>query len=185
MINLILSLFNNNQEREDAHMVMAEQVPDMEKDITTVIADDLEIHGTIKFKTSVMIKGLFEGEIFSDGLLVIGPTAKVKATITTKNMISHGETEGTVTASEQVILKSTATHTGDIATPSIMIEGGSVFNGRCAMERKSKEKSGRGKTSFFTHDLGYAEEKETSSVMVNEEKSADAEGNKKDDSGLF
>jgi len=63
---------------------MAEQVQDIEKDITTVIADDLEIQGTIKFKTSVMIKGIFEGEIFSDGLLVIGPTARVKATITTK-----------------------------------------------------------------------------------------------------
>jgi len=70
MFSLLLSLFHTNRHKEDKKM--AEQVQDIEKDITTVIADDLEIQGTIKFKTSVMIKGIFEGEIFSDGLLVIG-----------------------------------------------------------------------------------------------------------------
>jgi len=115
---------------------MANQLEDIEKNITTVIADDLEIHGTIKYKTSVMIKGVFEGEIFSEGLLVIGPTAKVKATITTKNMISHGEVTGNVTASEQVVLRSTSTHIGDITTPNIVIESGAIFNGSCIMKVK-------------------------------------------------
>lgn len=117
-------------------MEVEDQGAEIEKDITTVIADDLEIQGTIRFKTSVMIKGHFEGEILSDGLLVIGPTAKVTATISTKNMISHGETEGNVTAGEQVVLKSSASHNGDITTPSIIIESGSVFNGACVMKTK-------------------------------------------------
>ena len=75
-----------------------------EKDITTVVADDLEIKGTIKFKSSVMLKGIFEGEIQSEGLLVVGPTAKVTATITTKNLISHGEITGNVIAHEQELM---------------------------------------------------------------------------------
>jgi len=107
-----------------------------EKDITTVVADDLEIKGTIKFKSSVMLKGVFEGEIQSEGLLVVGPTAKVKATITTKTLISHGEITGNVVANEQVTLKSTSLHNGDISTPNIIIENGSVFNGSCAMRAK-------------------------------------------------
>jgi len=123
-----------NKTKEEVHM--ANQLEDIEKNITTVIADDLEIHGTIKYKTSVMIKGVFEGEIFSEGLLVIGPTAKVKATITTKNMISHGEVTGNVTASEQVVLRSTSTHIGDITTPNIVIESGAIFNGSCIMKVK-------------------------------------------------
>jgi len=164
---------------------MAEQVQDIEKDITTVIADDLEIQGTIKFKTSVMIKGIFEGEIFSDGLLVIGPTARVKATITTKNMVSHGETEGNVTASEQVILKSTATHTGDITTPSIMIEGGSVFNGRCVMDRKGSEKGVREKAELLVHDFGAKEERAATTVHTDEGKSFYADADKKEAPSLF
>jgi cytoskeletal protein CcmA (bactofilin family) len=107
-----------------------------EKDITTVVADDLEIKGTIKFKSSVMLKGVFEGEIQSEGLLVVGPTAKVTATITTKTLISHGEITGNVVANEQVTLKSTSVHNGDISTPNIIIENGSVFNGSCAMRAK-------------------------------------------------
>ena len=107
-----------------------------EKDITTIVADDLEIKGTIKFKSSVMLKGVFEGEIQSEGLLVVGPTAKVTATITTKTLISHGEITGNVIAHEQVTLKSTSIHNGDISTPNIIIENGSVFNGSCAMRAK-------------------------------------------------
>jgi cytoskeletal protein CcmA (bactofilin family) len=107
-----------------------------EKDITTIVADDLEIKGTIKFKSSVMLKGVFEGEIQSEGLLVVGPTAKVTATITTKTLVSHGEITGNVIANEQVTLKSTSLHNGDISTPNIIIENGSVFNGSCAMRAK-------------------------------------------------
>ena len=107
----------------------------VEGKIVTVIADDLEIRGTIRFKTSVMLKGVFDGEIFSEGLLVIGSTAKVTATISTKTLVSHGEITGDVLAGEQVVLRETSTHTGDIKTPYIMIESGAVFNGTCTMDR--------------------------------------------------
>ncbi|MCX5807315.1 MAG: polymer-forming cytoskeletal protein [Proteobacteria bacterium] len=107
-----------------------------EGSITTILADDLEIKGTIKFKSSLMIKGVLEGEIISDGLLIAGATAKVTATITTKNLISHGEIQGDVTAGEQVILKSTAVHNGNITTPNIVIESGTVFNGSCIMKKE-------------------------------------------------
>lgn len=108
-----------------------------EENVTTVLADDLEIKGTMKFKSSLMIKGVFEGEIISEGLLIVGPTAKVTATITTKNLISHGDIKGDVTASEQVILKETAVHTGNITTPNIVLESGSLFNGSCIMQREA------------------------------------------------
>ena len=107
-----------------------------EKNITTIVADDLEIKGTIRFKTSVMLKGVFEGEIYSEGLLVVGPTAKVTASITTQTLVSHGEITGNVIANDQVTLKSTSVHNGDISTPNVIIENGSVFNGSCAMRAK-------------------------------------------------
>jgi len=103
--------------------------------VTTVIADDLEIRGTMRFKSSLMIKGIFQGEVISEGLLIVGPTAKVAASIITKDLVSHGEIQGDVTASEQVVLKNTSVHTGNITTPHIIIENGSLFNGSCIMER--------------------------------------------------
>ncbi|MCX5813586.1 MAG: polymer-forming cytoskeletal protein [Proteobacteria bacterium] len=109
---------------------------DGEEKVTTVIADDLEIQGTMKFKNSLMIKGILEGEIISEGLLIVGPTAKVAAKITTKDLISHGEIQGDVTASDRVMLKSTSSHNGNITTPYIVIESGSIFNGSCIMKRE-------------------------------------------------
>ena len=91
-----------------------------EERVTTVIAEDVHIKGSLSFETSLMIKGSLEGEIMSEGLLLVGPTAKINATIVTKRLISHGEIQGEVTAREQVVLKGTAVQTGEIITPSIV-----------------------------------------------------------------
>jgi cytoskeletal protein CcmA (bactofilin family) len=106
-----------------------------ETDMTTILADDLHINGTMTFKTSVMIKGTFEGQIMSEGLLVVNHKAAVNATITTKSLISHGDIQGDVTASDQVVLKETAVHTGNITTPSITMENGAIMNGAFIMKR--------------------------------------------------
>ena len=117
---------------------MTPNTPDAggEGNVTTVLADDLEIKGTMKFQSSLMIKGVLEGEIISEGMLIVGPTAKVTAAITTKNLVSYGDVNGDVTASEQVVLKDTAVHTGNITTRNIVLENGSVFNGSCMMKVK-------------------------------------------------
>ena len=121
---------------------MALNIPEIrelaEGQITTVVAEDLEIKGSIKFKTSVMLKGIFDGEIFSEGLLVVGPTAKVTAAIHTKTLISHGVITGNVVSEEQIVLKNTATHNGDLKAPFVMIENGAVFNGACIMDRTTQ-----------------------------------------------
>jgi cytoskeletal protein CcmA (bactofilin family) len=112
-----------------------------EKNVTTTLAADIEIQGTIKFKSSLMITGVFNGKILSEGLLIVGPTAKVTAAITTKNLISHGEIKGDVDAGDQIVLKNTAVHNGNITTRNIVIEKGSTFNGACTMKMKDSPAS--------------------------------------------
>jgi len=108
---------------------------DSETRVTTVIADDLEIKGSISFKSSLMIKGKFEGEIHSEGLLIVGPTALVQAEIITNKLITYGKIVGNVTAEENVVLKTNSALKGDITTPNIIIETGSGFNGSCIMKK--------------------------------------------------
>jgi cytoskeletal protein CcmA (bactofilin family) len=115
--------------------IVADVSENGEADMITILADDVHINGTMTFKTSVMVKGTFKGEIISEGLLVVDHKAKVHATITTKSLISHGEIQGDVTAGDQVVLKGTAVHTGNITTPSIMMENGAVMNGSFIMKR--------------------------------------------------
>jgi len=112
-----------------------------EEKVITVIAEDMHIKGSLSFETSLMIKGSLEGEIISEGLLVVGPTAKINATIVTKRLISRGEITGDVTASEQVVLKETSTQTGSITTPYLIVERGAIFNGSCVMKREAVAES--------------------------------------------
>ncbi len=112
-----------------------------EEKVTTVIAEVLHIIGSLRFESSLLIMGSLEGEITSEGLLVVGPTAKIQATIGTKKLITYGEIKGDVTASEQVVLKKTAVQIGNITTQNIIIESGSVFNGSITM--KGREGSSR------------------------------------------
>ncbi len=102
--------------------------------VITVMAEDLSIEGTITFKTSLRVEGNVKGEIVSEGLLVIAPTAKIVASIKTKRLISEGLTEGDVTASEQVVLKKNSVHVGSITTPNIVVESGSTLNGPITMQ---------------------------------------------------
>ncbi len=112
-----------------------------ETNVVTTLADDLHIAGTITSKSSLMIKCSLDGEIVSEGLLIVGPTAKVNAKVTTKKLVSHGEITGDVTASEQVMLKETATQTGNITTQNIIVESGSLFNGSITMKGKESPSS--------------------------------------------
>ncbi|OPY03057.1 MAG: Polymer-forming cytoskeletal [Syntrophorhabdus sp. PtaB.Bin047] len=108
----------------------------------TVFAGDLEVQGTVKFKSSLMIEGVFSGEIISEGVLTVGPSAKVTATIRTKTLVSRGEINGDVYADEQVVLEETAVHNGNITSPGIVIERGSTFNGSCSMKRANAGNTG-------------------------------------------
>ena len=117
-----------------------------EEKVITVIAEDVHIKGSLRFETSLMIKGSLEGEIISEGLLVVGPTAKINATIVTKRLISRGEITGDVTAHEQVVLKGASTHSGNITTPYLIAERGSILNGSSVMKREAVAESPQNET---------------------------------------
>ena len=108
-----------------------------EERVTTVIAEDVHIKGSLESRAPLMIKGPLEGEIISEGLLVVGPAAKIKATIVTERLISRGEITGDVAASGQVVLKEASIQTGSITTPYLVVERGAILNGSCVMKRKA------------------------------------------------
>jgi cytoskeletal protein CcmA (bactofilin family) len=102
-------------------------------DITTVLADDIQFNGTIKFKSSLMIKGDFTGEVISEGLLLVGTNAKIKANVKTNTLVSHGNIDGNIEATKSTVLCKSSVLNGDISTPRIFIEDGAIFNGKSTM----------------------------------------------------
>ena len=110
-----------------------EHVGIRESDITTVLAEDVEFKGNLSFKTSLMIKGKFEGDIKSEGLLFIDKNAVVKAKLQINTLISYGKITGDITAKRHVVLCEGSILQGDIKTPDITVESGSLFNGLSTM----------------------------------------------------
>jgi cytoskeletal protein CcmA (bactofilin family) len=104
-----------------------------EKDVDTVLAEDIDFSGTMKFKKSLMIKGKFDGRIDAEGHLILGPNAEVKAAIKAGVVTNYGKIIGNVEALQKIELFKGAELNGDVKTPDLIIESGCIFNGNCAM----------------------------------------------------
>ncbi len=119
---------------------MAKELPDREleeeKHIKTILEHDIEFSGSLKFSTSLKIKGIFNGEIDAKGHLYIGKDAVVKASIKAKQVTVYGQVEGNMKVSEKVELLANAELTGDVRTPDLIIQSGTKFNGKCFMIQK-------------------------------------------------
>ena len=92
------------------------------------------VEGKVSFQGQVRIDGTFTGEISTTDLLIIGEQAKVAAEITCGSALVSGEVTGNIRATASVELHKPARVKGDIATPSLSIDKGVVFNGISKMD---------------------------------------------------
>ncbi len=110
-----------------------ENVEDENK-IDTVIAEDIDFRGTLKFKNSLKIKGKFEGKIFSEGQLIIGRESETSADINASVVSVSGSVNGKIKASKRIEFYKKSRINADLISPEILMEGGSIFNGTCIMD---------------------------------------------------
>lgn len=96
-----------------------------------VLANDVDIKGTIKFENELIFDGKIEGEIVSDsGSLTLGKNADVNGEVNTKSVVVHGTVTGNITVSERCELKASSQLTGDLRAARIIIEEGATFVGK-------------------------------------------------------
>ncbi len=119
-------------------MTEINEIVEDENKIDTVIADDIEFRGKIIFKNSLKIKGFFEGQIETDGHLIIGQEASVSSDIKAGIVSVNGEVSGSIKANKSVELFDNSKVNCDLVTPDIYIEKGCLFNGTCIMKAKNE-----------------------------------------------
>jgi cytoskeletal protein CcmA (bactofilin family) len=92
------------------------------------------ITGEASFKSMLRVDGRFSGRIASTGgALIVGSGGQVDANIEVAVATIHGIVNGDIIASDRIELGRAAKLTGNIQTPSLMIEQGAVFEGSCKM----------------------------------------------------
>jgi cytoskeletal protein CcmA (bactofilin family) len=112
----------------DVHLI-----PVDEDILDTILADDVEFHGTLQFKLPLMIKGKMSGAVDSTSDLYIDEHAEVEANIVARNVAVRGYLKGNIRATGKVELFNSATVHGDVTAREIAIEPGCNFNGICLM----------------------------------------------------
>lgn len=101
---------------------------------TTILGEDIDFKGTLKFKNGLKIMGKFRGIIETDGSLLIGETAGVTADIKTGSVEVAGILRGNINADKGVSILGKGNVRGDIRTPDLQISPGARFTGSCQME---------------------------------------------------
>ena len=95
-----------------------------------VLSSDVEIKGKVKFTNDLVVDGLIEGEIHSDGSLTVGENARIKAEVHTRSVVVYGKVHGNITVTDRVELKANAELIGDIKAATISVEAGAIFVGK-------------------------------------------------------
>ncbi|HME90425.1 MAG TPA: polymer-forming cytoskeletal protein [Myxococcaceae bacterium] len=94
--------------------------------------------GKLTFEGTVRIDATFIGSITTNDVLVVGEAARIDANITCGTIIVHGEVNGNISAKTAVEVRQGAKLRGDVDTASMVIEKGSIFQGACKMDSRTK-----------------------------------------------
>ena len=110
---------------------MAEKQPGTAE--LSLISSGTVIEGKIKSDGSVRIDGKLIGDVAVKANAAVGLSGVVEGTLSAKNVTLAGKVQGTVTATEKLILESKAVMQGDIRAARLVVDEGAMFDGECAM----------------------------------------------------
>lgn len=119
--------------------------------VSTVLGKDTFFKGSIKTKSPIRIDGEMEGDIETQGDVVIGESGKVKLELKARHVTIAGRFDGTLEAEGRLEIKSSGIIAGSVKTNGLIVDDGAVFSGNMEMsgqdraaKRPKKEEARRG-----------------------------------------
>ncbi len=108
-----------------------ESLPDK---IVTLIGPDTYLSGTIKAKGLVRIDGVMEGELETEGDVIVGADGRATLDIRARNIAVAGYFKGNLDITGKLEIKETGTVAGNIKVKGLVIDEGAHFTGNCEMK---------------------------------------------------
>lgn len=102
--------------------------------INAFLGKDTEFEGKLSFNGAVRIDGRLKGEIFTEGILIVGESAVIASDIHVSHIIVSGEIRGNIVASDRIEIHAPGKVFGNIQAPIVIIDEGVVFEGNCRMQ---------------------------------------------------
>lgn len=94
-----------------------------------ILSSDVEIRGKLRFSNDLIIDGRIEGEVNSEGDLIVGENAQIVGDIKTRSVVVFGKVNGNITVTDRCELKQNAELQGDVVAGKLAIEEGASFMG--------------------------------------------------------
>jgi cytoskeletal protein CcmA (bactofilin family) len=113
--------------------------PESTDAIVAFVGKGVEFKGTISYSGTVRIDGFLDGEIHTDGTLLVGEEAVITAKVSAGTIVCMGKITGDVTAKEKIKLLAPAVLNGGVKTPMLSIEDGVLFNGTLEMTQAVRD----------------------------------------------
>jgi cytoskeletal protein CcmA (bactofilin family) len=90
-----------------------------------------KLEGRLESPATLRIESHVKGTIVSEATLILGENSRGDGELVGKSVVIAGHFDGIIRGHTKVELQSKAIVTGDIETPSLLIEPGAIFDGRC------------------------------------------------------
>lgn len=103
--------------------------------IDTILGEACEIKGNITSKSSIKLDGRIEGNVSTQGVVIIAQKGAVVGDVSSKELVVYGSVEGTIHA-DSLHLQPTARIVGEINAKSLQIEAGAVYQGAVNMKQQ-------------------------------------------------
>ena len=107
--------------------------------VIAFVGKGVAFKGVITYSGTVRIDGSLDGEIHTDGGLIVGPEAVITAKITAGSVVSEGTITGDITATERITLLAPAVIQGSLKTPVLSMEEGVRMNGTLEMAESAQQ----------------------------------------------
>jgi cytoskeletal protein CcmA (bactofilin family) len=106
---------------------------------SAVIGPSISIVGDVTGGEDLTILGKVEGKVaLPKHSVTVGQSGRVSADIQAKVVSVAGEVRGNLIASEQIVIRKTATMLGNLTAPRVGLEDGCCFRGSVEMESPEK-----------------------------------------------
>jgi cytoskeletal protein CcmA (bactofilin family) len=104
--------------------------------IHSYVGSNTTIKGNLECSEDLLVEGAVEGNLSSEGLIVLGKDAVVKGEVSAKEAAISGIVVGTVRCSERLEICESAKIIGTIQAPVLKMAAGAQINARIIMSRK-------------------------------------------------
>lgn len=114
-------------------MLGKKSVEQINAKISSIIGADMVVDGDIHAKEAVRVEGTVNGDVETEGALIISSSGKVKGNAKGSSIIIGGSLEGDLTSGGRTEVASTGKVIGNIRTKSLVVDENAVFQGQCIM----------------------------------------------------